>query len=667
MLNGQNTNIANEMQSQNYITARNLARLSFKVFPCDPSTKRPLVKWRDASTTDLEQIERWWKERPDAMPGLPTGEANGVSVVDLDVRPEKDGLAAYCDLGLDPADAGLIVTTPSGGRHLYFDHRDGVANQATKAGIDVRGEGGYVIAPGAVGKAGQYKIDTKHGMSGAQMLGFGDFPAALMPEDRTSATDQPAPGAEDIDTLREALAHVPNDGTHDEWTRILMTLHHATAGSAHGRALAHGWSAGYPSYDPKEVDAKWRSFGKQKGDPVTAETLFAEARSNGWRGIADDDLDDLYDQNGFDERPLDAESLALLGEEPPREPSADGLTFLRPRDCAAASRPYLVKGFLAQRDVACVIGAPGVGKSVFAPDLAYAVAQGREFHGRRVKRGKVFYVAAEDHHGMQTRLNALRERYGDADDLTLVGGVSDLLNTDKGKKWSRHMLALARAVKAEKPALVVIDTLAMSFPGLEENSAEGMGRVMAVARKLTQWGAAVLLIHHDTKDGANGLPRGHSLLNGALDVSLHLTRSTSGVVSGRLTKNRNGGTDLDLAFRVQAAEIGTDEDGDPITAAVADACAPRGNDQDKRLPKAQNAALAHLEELLGEDRQWVPENEWRDACVNDRRVSGSEDIESRRKAFRRAKSDLRASNHVRFSDGMFGLPDPYEGALDELD
>jgi hypothetical protein len=326
-----------------------------------------------------------------------------------------------------------------------------------------------------------------------------------------------------------------------------------------------------------------------------------------------------------------------------------------------------VKGLLGQRDVACIIGSPGVGKSVFAPDLAYAVAQGREFHGRRVKQGKVFYVAAEDAHGMQTRLTALRDCYGEADDLSLVTGVSDLLNTDSGKNWSRHMRALARAVKAERPSLVVIDTLAMSFPGLEENSAEGMGRVMAVARKLTQWGAAVLLVHHDTKDGGNGLPRGHSLLNGALDVSLHLTRSTRGVVSGRLTKNRNGGTDLDLAFRIRAAEIGIDEDGDPITAAVADPCPPGDEDQEKRLPKAQRAALAHLVDLLGEDRLWVSETEWRDACVNDRRVSGSEDIESRRKAFRRAKSDLRGGNHVQFSDGMFGLPDYNGETLEDLD
>lgn len=83
-------------------------------------------------------------------------------------------------------------------------------------------------------------------------------------------------------------------------------------------------------------------------------------------------------------------------------------------------------------------------------------------------------------------------------------------------------------MKARKPALIVIDTIAMAFTGLEENDARSMGLEVAAARFLTKWGAAVPLIHHDTKDGMQGLPRGHSILNGALDMSLHLRRNDQG-------------------------------------------------------------------------------------------------------------------------------------------
>ena len=84
--------------------------------------------------------------------------------------------------------------------------------------------------------------------------------------------------------------------------------------------------------------------------------------------------------------------------------------------------------------------------------------------------------------------------HGDAPHFRLVGGVSDLFATG-----SPDLKALRRAVKDHRPSLIVIDTLAMAFPGLEENTAEGMGRVVAVARALATLGAAVILVHHGTK------------------------------------------------------------------------------------------------------------------------------------------------------------------------
>jgi hypothetical protein len=110
-------------------------------------------------TTDPAQISTWWKLFPDAMPGLPTGSKNGVSIVDLDMHGNKDGIAAYQNLGLDIEESVMIVRTAGGGLNLYFDHQEGIKNSTTKTGIDVRGEGGYVIGPGAIGKAGNYKIE----------------------------------------------------------------------------------------------------------------------------------------------------------------------------------------------------------------------------------------------------------------------------------------------------------------------------------------------------------------------------------------------------------------------------------------------------------------------------------------------------------------------------
>jgi hypothetical protein len=295
----------------------------------------------------------------------------------------------------------------------------------------------------------------------------------------------------------------------------------------------------------------------------------------------------------------------------------------------------------------CIVGAPGVGKSVLAPALAYAVAQGEQFHGRRVAQGKAFYVAAEDEHGMRGRVHALYKDRGMADAFTLVGGVSDLLNEDVRGKGSPDYRALRDAVKDQRPALIVIDTLAMAFPGLEENSAEAMGRVVAVARSLTKWGAAVMLVHHDTKDGAQGLPRGHSLLNGALDMSVHLTKGDDGVVTARLTKNRNGTSDVTLAFEIKGERIGVDQDGDTVTAALCIESKPTA--PVTKLSGSAKAALDLMRDMADEDGK-VSEAEWRAVANEDRSISAVDNAESRAKATKRAMETLSRVGRISVAD-----------------
>jgi KaiC/GvpD/RAD55 family RecA-like ATPase len=309
---------------------------------------------------------------------------------------------------------------------------------------------------------------------------------------------------------------------------------------------------------------------------------------------------------------------------------------------------------VARGDVGCIFGAPGAGKSLLAPFLGYMVASGNEAFGMRTKAGPVFYVAAEDPHGMRGRVKALKLAHGDAPGFTLVEGVSDLLRAE-----SADLVALEAAVKERSPALIIVDTLATAFPGLEENSAEAMGRVVAVARRLAEGGAAVVLIHHDTKaEGAT--PRGHSLLNGALDVALHVKRdSESGIIRGTLTKNRNGQCDRDIAFNIATEDGGTDEDGDKISLPRCNPItAPRGQ-REKRLSPSALAALAVLSKL-----GTPSEDEWRQACIDGRTVSASEEVKSRQTAFRRAVADLVRSERVLFQWGRYYENDGFDAMVD---
>jgi hypothetical protein len=457
----------------------------------------------------------------------------------------------------------------------------------------------------------------------------------------------------DWDRVDSALAAIPvahadsqETGGRDLWLRIGQALHQVSGGSAEAFERWTDWSKAGEKYNARDQQRTWKSLGRSGGKRVRIGTLFDLAKRYGW-GLSVPIVPDEIDQIGLG-----------TAEAPTTAPTT--LNFLAPADCASSpNRGYVVKGLIAPRDLGCIFGAPGAGKSLIAPHIGYLVAQGRLAFGQRTKPGRVLYVAAEDPHGMRGRITALSMRHGDAPDFRLVEGVSDLLVLG-----SPDLAALRQAVAEQQPALIFLDTLAMSFPGLEENTAEDMGRVVAIGRSLTVHGAAVILIHHDTK--AQGpTPRGHSLLNGALDMTLQLfPRDEAGVVRGKLGKNRNGTSERDIAFRIATESLGEDEDGDPITAALVDELAPGAAPKPEKLNKTEQAALKILHDLASTGRA-VTDEAWRTACVESSTVSGSEDRKSRQTATRRAFQGLARKGAVLTGDGLVRLPHGFGNAFDE--
>lgn len=459
---------------------------------------------------------------------------------------------------------------------------------------------------------------------------------ASIPEPANDADDDDANFriAPDWERIDSALAAIPVSeadkevGGRDLWLEVGMSLHSVSHGGEDGFSRWNVWAAGGKKYKDEHDQRKNWKLRKVGGKMIGIGTLFYRAASFGW-------------------------NMATEAEpESPSEGAAKcgGLRFLSPTECASASnRGYVIKGLIAPGDVGCIFGAPGAGKSLLAPHLGWAVAQGRQAFGMRTRQGGIFYVAAEDAHGMRGRITALIARHGNAPAFTLVEGVSDLLAVDSPERKE-----LQAAVRGRRPALIVLDTLAMSFPALEENSADGMGRVVAVARKLAMHGAAVLLIHHDTK-AAGSTPRGHSLLNGALDMALQLfPRDEMGIVRGNLTKNRNGTCDRDIAFRIEVEERERDEDGDPVTSAIVAELDAGTAPRRQKLSASEAAALRILSDLV-EAGGVVTENQWAEACTDGRTVCGSDDRASRRKAFNRALAALARKDSVSVAGGFVAL------------
>lgn len=136
--------------------AREFASAGVPVFPCTPWEKRPATEhgFHDA-TTDLDQIEEWWRQSPGANIGVPTGAASSAVVVDVDVHGPVDGRTRFDRAARAGLVEGweLLVRTPTGGMHAYYPATPGTEQrswQAARAGIDFRGDGGYIIVPPSV-------------------------------------------------------------------------------------------------------------------------------------------------------------------------------------------------------------------------------------------------------------------------------------------------------------------------------------------------------------------------------------------------------------------------------------------------------------------------------------------------------------------------------------
>lgn len=113
-------------------------------------------------------IERWWSDWPDAAVGLPTGEKTGFFALDIDNKPGgANGFDWLTEMEAEhgPMPDTARVTSPNGGLHIYFKYVVGTRNRgALGAGVDIRSEGGYVLAAGSTmanGRSYKWETDTR--------------------------------------------------------------------------------------------------------------------------------------------------------------------------------------------------------------------------------------------------------------------------------------------------------------------------------------------------------------------------------------------------------------------------------------------------------------------------------------------------------------------------
>jgi Bifunctional DNA primase/polymerase, N-terminal len=188
------------------------------VFPCQPGRKEPATRhgFRDA-TTDPDKITWWWRREPDANLAVATG-APGPDVLDVDQHGAAgNGFTALGRLrqaGLVQA-ASTIVSTPSGGLHVYFTGSDQPSGRLRRHHLDFRARGGYVLAPPSRVGGKHYRVEQH--LAGTGGLDWANVTELLEPE-RTAAIRPAVLAGADLSHLVSWVAslrpdsHNRNDG-----------------------------------------------------------------------------------------------------------------------------------------------------------------------------------------------------------------------------------------------------------------------------------------------------------------------------------------------------------------------------------------------------------------------------------------------------------------------
>ena len=185
---------------------------------------------------------------------------------------------------------------------------------------------------------------------------------------------------------------------------------------------------------------------------------------------------------------------------------------------------WLIRPLMMVDSQVVMFGPPSEGKSFVALSMALSVATGLQWMGHETKRGPVIYVVAEGGKGVQKRVRAWLKEHGVED----VEGEMFFLVEAPQLRDIDDLTKLIAAVKGQAPTLIVLDTLARTMVGADENSAKNVGEWINGARELQKaTGATVLTLHHTTKrkaKGENATERGSSALRGAADTMIAISK-----------------------------------------------------------------------------------------------------------------------------------------------
>jgi hypothetical protein len=506
------------VQNTKLTAALALAEQGHKVFPLVPDGKTPLLSgsWREHACDNPEQIKQWWGANPNANIGMTMEK-----YVALDIDPRNGGDPSYELLRMlyDMPHTRRHVTW-SQGSHILYRQPEGVQigcpkNHGLGAGIDVKGLGGYLVAPGSTIQGKPYWVANP------------DREIAELPQDLVDLCGQAIPKSESA-----GKRLVEEDDTAIALAELWLTAHapEAVEGQRNNTAYqvaAKLYDFGVSRDTCRELLSEWSYRHAQP--PMEDHDIDLVARSaetNRAKAIGcSHPLAPGFEPGGEEIRIKEGGSSD--SDDPPLNPGINGLV-LSLKDWAARDLPepqFISGSWLTTTSRVLVVAPTGLGKSMLLMALGMAVSAGKPFlHWAERQPVRVLYIDGEmSRRLLKRRLADEVRRLGAQPDTFFALSHEDIpnfkpLNTPEGRA------AIEAVVKSLGGVDLIIFDNIMSLVAGDQKEEEGWSQTIPWVKALTARGIGQVWVHHTGHDESRSY--GTKTREWQLDTVVHLTRAT---------------------------------------------------------------------------------------------------------------------------------------------
>lgn len=586
------------------------------------SWKRPAIEWRAHTKefTPHEQAVQWFQQSRGRNVGVVTGSCSGgLWVLDLDTQ-RNPFAQTFLDILID-LNGGDDFDTPTqrtggGGLQIFFRSFGGkpAPTGKTAVGVDVRGQGGFVMAPPSMHESGRHYEWVE-----------GREPWRCATQDAPQFV---------IDAVMKLLAEHGHQPTAEPRERVVLPAGERSAHEGESKDAFGFRVDGREDFMARMVWARvieLRRMLDERPDEEESESFCEDCYglySRNVRARLPGDHDEALEREGrgrtafrerwraamakWDER-VSEEARATPRQSAPApapvkpdstvaddewRPAQGGLfRVLTVADIRGLPDPqWLVEGMLIERSFALLYGAPGTGKSFVAISLALAVAGAGPWWGKEVTRvGPVLYLSSEGTLDMKFRIAAWEAHHQqDASGLPFLL-IPETMNFMDGTDVQRLLATVEAVVTVHgNPSLIVVDTVSRVLPGADENLQKDMTMFIRACDLLRErFQACVLGVHHTSRQGNL---RGSTVFDGAADALLSLERDPENRMQGKLRaeKIKAAQDGWERAFTLVAIPLDPLKGTQSLVAVPADAGGMEGQGPSPGAPEAFSGGFGGL-------------------------------------------------------------------------